>query len=301
MKPVLYDFETQSAADLPRVGGRNYAAHESTRVYCACFSIDGELHLWLPGQDLTLPCFADLWPHQFGTPRHIESWDGPKWLPTVVEDAVAAGRTFTAHNGDMFDKHVWQAKLRPVPEKWGDTIHGCRAKGLPAGLDKLGQKFFGFGKDAGNAIMRKVMTLEGCYGAWTNKHSTPGNIAAIARYCVADVLILERVSVELGEGFEPEVVAANNKINDNGVQFDSTLAREIVDLGNRAAAEAGAEIERLTGGELLATDLRSVVKVKKWLASKGVILNSLRKEQVQKLLDDPESFVQETLEEPEHE
>jgi hypothetical protein len=299
VQPVLFDFESSSAADLPRVGGRRYAAHESTRIVCLCCLIDGHFHLWLPGQEITLPAFADLWPGEHGPPRPLHLWGGEN-LPSPIADAVAEGREFIAHNCHQFDEHVWRAKLSPVPVKFGDSIHGCRAAGLPARLEALGMKFFGFGKNAGGLIMRKLMTLESVDGRYVNKNlNDPGMIAAAGRYCVADVCILERVMRELRPSVEPDVIDAHVEINNRGVALDQPLAREITALSVRAAAEAGAEVERITGGELTAADLKSVTKVKKWVEGRGLKLKSLRKQDVQRLLDDPDAFVRDMLEEAE--
>ena len=49
---VFFDLETQSFADLKKVGGRRYAADPSTRVLTAVFLIDGVHHVWIPCRSL---------------------------------------------------------------------------------------------------------------------------------------------------------------------------------------------------------------------------------------------------------
>lgn len=296
--PVLFDFETCSAADLPTVGGRNYAAHESTRVLIGVFLIDGVFHVWLPDQDVDLPCFNTLWPKQFGVERPLSITGFT--LPEAVCKAIDEGREFVAHNCHEFDEHVWRAKLLPVPEHFGDTIHAARAAGLPAKLDDLGKRFFGIGKDAGQNIMAKMWKLEPVYTIYKsvgpeyhNKHQTPGNIALATRYCIGDVVILEKVYAEtLGFG-EPNVINVHRAINNRGVQLDTQLCRTLIQFSYRASEEAGLEIERITGGEIKKDDLRKVEKIKKWLAGKGVPMDSLRKQNVEKFLSDPDAFLEE--------
>jgi hypothetical protein len=257
--------------------------------------VDDHFHLWLPGQDITLPCYADLWPRQFPR-RPLHLWGGDQ-LPSPIADAVGEGREFIAHNCHEFDEWVWKEKLSPVPFCFGDTIHACRAAGLPGGLDDLSKHFLGFGKDAGNLIMRKLMTLEWGGDGYYNANTTPGNVAAVARYCVADVVVLERIYQEtLGFG-ESDVIRVHRTINGRGVQFDAGTARQLLRLQDRATAEAVAKIEELTGGELHAGNIASVPQVKAWLKRQGVELDNLRKETVERLLSDPTEFLSELTEE----
>ena len=48
---LLLDFESRSRADLRKVGGRNYWAHESTEALCAVLydTASGAVSVWLPG------------------------------------------------------------------------------------------------------------------------------------------------------------------------------------------------------------------------------------------------------------
>jgi hypothetical protein len=300
MTPVLFDFETCSAADLRAVGGRNYAAHESTRILIGVFFVDETLHVWLPGQDIKLPCFQDLWPKQFGSTSLFISPCGDRELPLDVKEAVLDGRQFIAHNCDDFDSHIWRQCIQAYwPDSFGDTIHWARAAGLPASLDALGKRFFGFGKDAGHSLMLKMSKLE-CeetkWGRrWINKHQTPGNIAAVARYAIGDVVILERVYKETLGFQESGVISVSNQINDRGIAFDAGLARKLVDFSNRASEEAGQRIEELTKGELKAGDLRSIPKMKAWLQRHGVEVENLRKQTVEAVLENPDEFLTECV------
>src|SRR6516165_11949026 len=52
---VFCDIETQSLAKLKAVGGRKYAAHDSTRILTVAFWADGTYHAWVPDHLWTGP------------------------------------------------------------------------------------------------------------------------------------------------------------------------------------------------------------------------------------------------------
>jgi hypothetical protein len=241
---------------------------------------------------LTLPCFADLWPRQYGDARPLMTYGGGTSgeLPGPMAEAI--DRQWVAHNCHEFDEWVWREKVRPVPTAFGDSIHGCRATGLPSRLDDLGKKFFGTGKDAGNLIMQKLMRLEWDGSGWSNKNTTPGNVAAVARYCVADVVILERVWQEVADAPIGRILPTHRAINQRGIGFDAELARKLIDFGNRAKNESAREIERLTDNELTESDLRSTPKMKNWLLSHGVRVDNMRRSTVDQLLSNPDKFLE---------
>lgn len=300
LTPVLFDFETCSWADLKEVGARNYAAHESTRVLIGCFLIDGVFNVWLPGQVPHLACWGHLWPEQFGPKRPVKYWTHAFYLPPDVRTAIRDGREFIAHNAFEFDEYIWREKVKDMyPPKFGDTLPRCRAAGLPGKLDELGEHFFGLGKDPGQVAMSKLWKLERDEeGMYVNKnHTQHGLIAAAARYCVADVIILEKVFKETLSFGEQNVVDCNRRINQRGIQFDAALARKLIKLSDDLAEEAGRRVEEITGGELTKKDLRSVTKVKRWLSTKGVSLDNLRKQTIEQILNDPDAFIASQLEE----
>jgi DNA polymerase bacteriophage-type len=281
---VFFDLETQSFADLKKVGGRRYAADPSTRVLTAVFLIDSVHHVWIPC-DLSsgsAPLFgwgnAAMTPAGSRFPVVVHHCLG---LPGPVLQAIADDRVFVGHNLTEFDYHVWRHKIHPLPRRWYDTLFTARAAGLPGKLDDLGKRLTGRGKDEGQAILRKIMRQP-------DRPPKPGYVAVVARYNVMDVELTELVyRLTLGCG-EPDVIAMHLAINDRGVGFDMVLGTTIRDLSLQAIERSVDDINRLTGGAL--ANLRSIPQVHAWLRSRGVNLPDLRQNTIDRFLEAPDEF-----------
>src|SRR5438046_760577 len=107
---VFFDVETQSAADLREVGGRNYAADPTTRPLVTVFLVGGLLISWLPGYlwpDGHVPPLSmqAMTPVGYGPVPPIEVHVGDE-LPPAVAEAVRADKVFVAHNLADFDFHI---------------------------------------------------------------------------------------------------------------------------------------------------------------------------------------------------
>jgi DNA polymerase len=281
---VFFDLETQSFADLKKVGGRRYAADPSTRVLTAVFLIDGVHHVWIPSGLFSgsAPPFgwgnAAMTPAGCRFPVVVHHCLG---LPSPVLQAIADDRIFVGHNLTEFDYHVWRHKVHPLPRRWYDTLFTARAAGLPGKLDELGKRLTGRGKDEGRAILRKIMRQP-------DRPPKPGYVAVVARYNVNDVDTTELVyRLTLGCG-EPDVIALHLAINDRGVGFDLGLGTTIRDLSLQVIERSVDEINWLTGGAL--ANLRSIPQVQAWLRSRGVNLPDLRQNTIDRFLEAPEDF-----------
>lgn len=281
---VWFDLETQSLADVRKVGGRKYAEHPSTRVLTADFLIDGVHHAWIP---------AGLWaggPHPIDiaavtpagltAPVVVHLTPG---LPEPVVEAVRNNRVFVAHNLAEFDYWVWSRQLAPLPARWFDTLFTARAAGLPGKLDELGRRLTGHGKDEGKAILTRV-TRE------PEKPAKPGYVLAILRYNIRDVELCKRVYDLTADCGEADVITLHQSINDRGVGFDAGLGRAVRDLSAQGIARAATEISRLTAGALHAGNLRSVPQVRAWLLAHGVQLPDLRQNTIDRFLEQPEDL-----------
>ncbi|MHB1424980.1 MAG: DNA polymerase [Gemmataceae bacterium] len=285
---VLFDLETRSTADLKAVGGRAYARDPSTQILTLVAQIDGVNHGWVPSTlwpGAVLPRIeAVTVPKAYGDPGPVHVYVQAD-LPQPIAEAVRQDRVFVAHNCMNFDAHVWAAKIDPVPRRWYDTIYAARAAGLPGRLDAIGERLLGLGKDEGAAILKRVMR--------DNSKPPPlGYILPILRYNLCDVLLLKRLfEVTAGQDSEDAVLDVHEAINERGVHFDSELARRIYDLSRESIARATEEIERRTLGKLGADNIRSLKDVKDWLVAQGVRLPNLRRETVDRFLENPEDFV----------
>jgi DNA polymerase len=225
---ILLDFESQSRADLKRVGGRNYWAHPSSRALCVAWydvRTDGA-GVWFPGEP---------WPH--------------------------AGRELAAHNMAGFDRHacVRYGMLAPddLGEKWLDTSVLARRAGLPGALDELGTRWCNHPKDKeasrftnGLSSVRRPRDIDAATwrglddDAKRERGALPvvddAAMARVVPYCLDDVDIMARAwpRLESWRGVDNEVLAADRIVNERGVYFDQDLARALLAADERNTSEA---------------------------------------------------------------
>jgi len=279
--PTFIDFESQSRADLKRVGGRRYWDDPSTVVLCCVL--------------------------------HHPQWGRVKWWP-------ARGPLFTlsdpplecvaAHNWETFDRHAWARLGWPTPVREVDTSIAARRAGIGGSLAKLGALVGRDVKDkegsrftvglstvrkptlpkarpedlfphdwaaAGRgerAVMRAAATADtrarrqALNAAWKEASRadkrragvlpdvSSEDLARVVEYCGHDVdalvdawpLIAPFADVEL------DVQAVDRVSNDRGITVDLPLVRALLDVDRLMAREAAESV----GVSL--TDLASNVK-----------------------------------------
>lgn len=178
--------------------------------------------------------------------------------------------------------HVWRAKGLPEPSQWLDTLPHARAGGLPGGLDELGVRLIGKGKDKAGAALVKKLSRPDKQGRF--HPLTAQNIKKLVRYNLIDVLLLGKVyETAFGCG-EADVIKLDQVINDRGVQFDVDLAKKLIALEAADLAKIREGVERLTGGAVQGKDLRRNKFLLKWLEKQGVTLPNLQQTTVQRYL-----------------
>lgn len=299
---VLLDCETQSAADLRTVGARRYMRHESTRpMSLVALLASGEVVVWVPPgcgpSGLAALQSNDVWPDGYAQ-RPCEVHFGTP-LPDTLVRSADAGHTFVAHNAP-FDADAWELLTPPgTPQPaWCDSMPGCRAAGLPAGLDKLGQVFTGRGKDASGQRAMKML----CKATWNERDAAwqypVGSVALwreMLQYNVADVLLLQRVWEETRDYGESDVLDVHGRINSRGVCVDSALLSTLRDLWARQGTAAADALSDATDGELGEHNIRSTPQVRAYLRKLGLDLSSLNRTGLERFFDDPESFFDDVL------
>ena len=277
---ILFDVETQSAADLREVGGRMYAADPTTRPLVTVFLADGRLVVWLPRYLWANGCVPPLSTHAmapagYGPVPPIQLHVGDDLPPLDL------GKVFVAHNLADFDFHIACRFWPRVPRRWYDTLPPARAAGYPGALDDLGQAILGVGKDpAGRALVKKLCR-------YPYPRAQPGLLVPLIRYAVADVLLLRAVYQTVAGSGEADVIQHHYQLNARGVLFDVDLANRLVALEGAETEAVNAEVRALTGGALENT--RSPQKVRAWLAARGVVLPSLARKLLEQFLADPEA------------
>lgn len=290
--PVFIDLETRSCADLPEVGGWNYAKHPTTRLLTVSWSpAPDEFHLWMPGVDGDKPVPDDY------KAAHLS--DCVLHFGVGVPDALAelaySGRPFAAHNAFTFDQLVWENATHELyhPAAWVDTYPLALACGLPGGLNDISKRLWGEGKyEPGSKA------LKGASQCTDPDLCDPDNVPVaiqclVGKYNVQDVRLLRWLWDELLRSChlpqsELDVLFAHRAVNDRGVRVDTGLLTKLIELSAECQDRAVATIADLTGGFLASkTDLNSRARVFKWLDQMGVSLGtSLRREVVQRFVED---------------
>jgi DNA polymerase len=260
-------------ANLKKVGGRKYAAHPSTQVLTVVALIDDLIVVGTPLLAEALPV-EGLWPDGW-PPQPVQTFAGPE-LPAPVAAALRAGRAICAHNTEGFDRHVWEAQGWPEPVRWVDPLPWSRAAGLPGSLDGVGQWLFGRGKDeAGKQLIRDYCIPQqpkgkGSRGKPPFLQDPPlEGWIALARYNIADVLLLAKAYLLLARYCEADVLVFDTGVNWRGITLDRGLAQALLALEDADTSRLATEAERLTGGAIKATDLDRVDHLGKWLEEQG--------------------------------
>lgn len=280
--PVFFDFETQSCADLPEIGGRLYAECPSTRVLSLSALIDRDLHIWIP-KNVATPYRGELYlPPEYRPLYDTLTLHQTETLPEPIEKATRT-RVFAAHNLCGFDRFIWEecvAKrgLGSLPTRWADTLYLARLAGLPrGGLDAIAEQLLGTSKDAAKKIVMPLTRAVWSNGEPEYPRVQAGMIDPLVRYCSVDTLILAQLWEKFADLIvESDAIQAHQNINDRGIAVDLSLSTRLVIVAAEASRRAAEEIEDLTKGELYGDtatrkgNLRSTEKVHAWLKKQGV-------------------------------
>lgn len=286
MTYVFFDSETRSESDLPLAGSRNYSEHPSTEVMCSVWVWDGQGIIWVPNPPRRFAASAEAYLGSDFAPQEFDwaVYTGPEHPP------VPTDLPWVAHNGDMFDRRVWEAKGYPTPDRWVDSMKLSRRASLPASLDGLSTVLFDIGKHAGAATLNmlcKPDTRTGRIPPLNHK-----NIRPLISYCIQDVLMMRKSFLEhlaeMDGSADEDVLRLDQEINDRGVGFDIDLAKLLMDLEHDVRTARGDTLSDMTDGEITRETLRSSVKVKKLFAERfGIELENTQKATLLEILEDP--------------
>ncbi len=282
--PVYMDLETQSLANLRKVGGKAYINDPSTRLLSAVFSRGSRLIVWCPRSRLP-PGYS-----YTGVGEFYDCED----VPPPVLGWIAGGCTFVAHNAETFDARAWDRFGMP-PVQWCDTLHYCRLHGYPGSLDAASKALGGKGK-ADTTAMHLLTGPPGVKlgpnGVIYSRGTAPLWDKLIA-YNIADVRELERIAgaVLHDTAGEARVMAVSSDINERGIMVDLPFTRKLRDCWDHCRNESIDEIKDITGGALDKDSIGSVKKVKDYLSSLGFRASSLNAQTVNQIINDPEGFL----------
>lgn len=277
MRPeyVIIDFETRAACDLKRSGVERY-------VECPHFDA---------------LCLGYQWP--FGEPLLWRRGEPP---PKELCDFVASGGLVVAHNAG-FELAVWN-ELRRRDPRWPelkpkqveDTMIRARAMGLPGGLDQLcGALRLPITKDRdGHAVMLKLCkprkALKHEDQSQVYFHEEPELHRRNEQYCLVDIAAEHGAWRHLPALMprERELWILDQKINQRGVGIDVESAELAAAIVEEEKATLNSQFRQFTNGKVSTGNQRN--KILEWLEEQGIVLGSLKKADVQRLLDDPDAL-----------
>lgn len=271
---LYLDFETQSEADIKKVGGALYTRHPSTSIMCLAYSID-------------MPATRD----------HVR-------LVTTVDTTFRSGGgylacyaqqddiLFVAHNA-LFEQSVWEeimVKRHGFPQipqhRWRCTMAKAYSHGLPGSLEKCAQVLkLPVQKDmVGNAAMKKLMKPNK-QGYLYRYDDCPADWEAMYEYCKDDVIVEQLIDERLRDlrPAEQQVWFIDQQMNKRGLQLDQKLIRLADSLITEHKAYIGRRLKAITGGVVDGPTKR--IPFKAWLLTKGVKLRDTQATTLKKELE----------------
>lgn len=261
------DTEVYSAADLKRVGVYRYAEDSSTRLLLVAWAIDAEpVQVW--------DCAAGEVP------------------PAALVKALEHADEVWAHNA-QFDRVIlrrFMAGAVAPPEQWRCTMVQAMEHGLPASLAGLGAALdLDEGKLAEGKELVRLFCFPGEAGRNLPSHF-PAAWAQFTEYAQRDVEAARECQRRMPDwnypnGPEQVLYALDQRINDRGMPVDLATAALAERLTRDTLAHHDQQMAVLTQGEV--PKCSQVQALRKWLHARGVETESLDKEALENLLDQP--------------
>lgn len=280
MRTLAIDIETYSAADLGKVGVYRYSEDPSFEILLFAYAWDDE-----PVQIVDLACGGVL------PPDVLLALKDPDVIKTAYNaqfERVCLSRYLLDYDLEVFYK----------PESWSCTAVQARAAGYP---NRLGDVTTALGFEADKAKDRRGKALityfcQPCKPTKVNGGRTrnlprhdPEKWRIFKEYCRQDVEAERAVREALPAipDFEQALYEIDQRINDRGVRIDRRFVEAAAALGQSHMDGIADDARHITGLE----NLNALGAVKDWLQSKGINAETLRKADVERLLDevdDPE-------------
>lgn len=253
---VLLDFESQSAADLPKCGAAVYASHPTTQITMLWYSFNGgEPILWNPAKGHKCP--AD--------------------LARAIED----GWDMIAHNS-VFEQMIWERIMVPqygwpevAIEQWYCTMASCAYRAIPLALAKA----------------CKVLDLDQQKLSIPKKYFKPDKKtgaflpvpAEMFGYGAQDVRTEVSLYRRLGRVSKREetVWRLDQRINRRGIKVDMEFIRQARKIVRAEIEPLTKEFRQITGNKFNPTQVQ---EFRKWLSANDCELPNLQKETVDEAL-----------------
>ena len=266
---VHIDFETRSAADLPKVGSDIYSRHPSTDMLCLGFQFGDE------------------------EPNFITRRDP---LPSRLQDHILEGGKLIAHNASFelaiwnnvcFQKYNWPTISL---EQTFCTMAQAYAMALPGTLEKAAaaagiteQKDMG-----GSRVMKQISKprdiLPDGTIVWWNEEEFSDKYEALYQYCLQDVRVEHQLYKRLLQLTERErkVWLLDQTINSRGVQIDVAAAKKAIKIVESEAERLDQKMRDVTQKGVGACT--NSVQLANWMREQGVENEGVAKPALLKLL-----------------
>ena len=268
MKTLSLDVETWSSVDLGACGLHKYMESDDFEILLIGYSFDGgpvRVH------DCTQP---GCWPRDL--------------LDALTDPAV----TKTAWNAP-FERQAFARTLgeEMPPEQWSDTMIMALEMGLPGSLAGAGAAL-GLPEDQLKDPIGKSLIQyfsKPCRPTKTNGGRTrnlpqhdPEKWKLYIEYNRQDVVTEMAIRKKLLPLVDSEQAlwCLDQRMNDHGVRIDLPMVRKIVDFDTKKRAELAQEAKDLSGLD----NPNSLAQLKPWLTSRGVPVETLRKDDLDTLL-----------------
>lgn len=277
MRTLEIDIETYCERDLKECGVYAYASDPSFEVLLFAYSFDeGEVYV-------------------------VDIAQG-ECIPSEVLSALTDSNTVKIAHNAMFERVCLSAYLGyPLgeylpPEQWKCSMVACAYLGLPLSLDMLSKvlELKDSKMKEGKDLIRYFCVP--CKPTKANGMRTrnrpldsPQKWATFALYNKFDVLaeieIIKRIKAYPMPQFLWEEWYQDQRINDRGVLVDLEFAKSAIAIDEVISTKLQNKLKSLTNLE----NPGSVVQLKSWLERQGVLVESLGKKDVVKLIDTTKS------------
>ncbi len=292
------DLETRSVCSLKHCGAYKYAQDPTTEVLCMAF----RLPYWTEGHtSLWHPAFPKL-----GIPES----DNDSEILELIE-WVTEGGLVEAHNA-QFERALWGAVMVPrygwmpiSPNSIRCSAAKAAAHALPRKLSEAGDALhLGVQKDdEGHRLMLKLSkprkprkkereewaTLHGNEPHPTLWWEDLASFQRLWQYCAQDVLAEECLSHSLDDLSPTETpnYVLDQTVNQRGFRLDLEAVEIALDLIVWESRVLNQELATLTGGLVERATQRD--RMKKWLATEGLVLYDTKGATIDDILTEAES------------
>lgn len=299
MKTICLDIETFSSADLRKSGVFRYVEEPDFEILLLSYAIDGgeiktiDLAQGEKVPDELIHAFLSDDVIKWAFNAQFERVCISEWLKRegyVLEKPLPFGHDpeclhYLSSNSWYCDM-VWSAYLGlPLSLEQVGEVLGLDKQKLKEGKDLI--RYFSVPCKANKANGGRTRNLP--------SHD-PEKWELYKSYSKRDVetelLIHDKLSRFPMPDKEWEIYHRDQEINDLGILLDKDLAQNAIRMNEAVREESMAKLKRITGLE----NPNSVLQVKEWLASKGIVTESLDKKAVKELLKTASGDVREVLE-----